>query len=238
MDILLLRLDAPLMSFGGVVVDHKNPTRRFPTLSLLTGMVGNALGWRHGDAEALTDLQGRLSYAARWDLAPDLLVDYHTTDLGQPHLADPGWTTRGVTEHRKGGTAAKKGTHQRYRHYWANGVMTLAVSVDPGIPSIEEVARALEKPARPLFLGRKTCLPASRVFLGVRKAESVLEALRAEPRDDRAPANGPLEACWPPSEPLEGVAERVSDIKDWSARIHSGSRSITVGMLEGVPACT
>ena len=129
MNVLLLRFDAPLMSFGDVIVDHHNVTDFFPRLSLLTGLFGNALGYRHGDAEALEALQARIEFAARWDVEPTALVDYHTVDLGQPKMAGAGWTTRGVPEHRGGGQDAKLGTHIRYRHYWANGVMTVAVAL-------------------------------------------------------------------------------------------------------------
>lgn len=95
MDILLLRFDAPLMSFGTVMVDQHGPIDRFPGLSLLAGLFGNALGYRHGDGPALDALQSRIEYAARWDIEPQPLLDYHTVDLGQPKMAEPGWTTRG-----------------------------------------------------------------------------------------------------------------------------------------------
>ena len=129
MDILLLRFDAPMMSFGDVIVDHNNTTDRFPRLSLLAGLFGNALGYRHGDADALEALQSRISFAARWDHAPERLIDYHTVDLGQKKLCMPGWTTHGKTEWRGGAGTTRKGTHQRYRHYWVNGVMTLSVTL-------------------------------------------------------------------------------------------------------------
>ena len=38
-------------------IRDSNVTDRFPRLSLLTGLFGNALGYRHGDAEALEALQ-------------------------------------------------------------------------------------------------------------------------------------------------------------------------------------
>lgn len=172
MDILLLRFDAPLMSFGGVLVDQHGPTDRFPGLSLLAGLLGNALGLRHGDATALETLQARIEYAARWDLPPEPLLDYHTVGLGQAKMlgyADPnkkaehgGWTTRGAPEHRAGGDEARYGTHIRYRHYWANGVMTLAIGLtEAGPPTIGDLAIAIDSPARPLFsVARAACRPA------------------------------------------------------------------------------
>jgi CRISPR-associated Cas5-like protein len=42
--ILLLRLEAPLMSFGGVAIDYRGVTRTFPGCAMLTGLITNALG--------------------------------------------------------------------------------------------------------------------------------------------------------------------------------------------------
>ena len=58
MDALVLRLDAPLMSFGGVIVDHHNVTERFPGLSLFAGLFANALGWTHGEGDKIGSLVG------------------------------------------------------------------------------------------------------------------------------------------------------------------------------------
>ena len=46
-DALILRFDAPLMSFGGPMVDHNGVVQDFPPTSLLTGLIGNALGYEH-----------------------------------------------------------------------------------------------------------------------------------------------------------------------------------------------
>jgi CRISPR system Cascade subunit CasD len=257
MEILLLRFDAPLMSFGGVMVDQHGPTERFPGLSLLAGLFGNALGYSHGDADALEDLQARIDYAARWDVAPKALLDYHTVDLGQEKMREPGWTTHGAPEHREGGPDAKYGTHIRYRHYWADGVMTLAVSLrDTGEPSVAALAEALARPVRPLFIGRKTCLPAAPLLLRRIEAEHVLDALRREPRfrkpDRRSglsptyniPNGGPdpacaemLEACWPAhlGEAPKSRVVPIYDRRDWRNQIHAGRRLRVEGWLEMAP---
>lgn len=239
---LMLRFDAPLMSFGGVLVDQHNRTERFPGQALLTGLMANALGWHHGDVEALNDLQSRIEYAARWDVPPTPLRDYHTVDLGQPHLAHPGWTTRGAPEHREGGPA-RKGTHERYRHYWADGVMTLALALSKGSPGLDAVMAALRRPARPLFLGRKTCLPAGRLLLGQREAANTLLALQAEPRDGRtSPETKRFEACWPPGcgDVHSEVRQREirTDERNWRIQAHVGLRPVIVGHISEVPPCT
>lgn len=237
MEVLILRFDAPLMSFGGVMVDQHGPTERFPGLSMLTGLLGNALGLAHVDAEALAALQNRLEYAARWDVSPVPLVDYQTVDLNQEKMRNPGWTTRGRPEHRTGGLAAKFGTHERDRHYWANGVMTIALTLlGEGAPGIGVLAEALRQPARPLFLGRKTCLPATPILLDSLEAPDVLAALRRIPRASRlsGPAPDPgVEACWPAHLGLQGQAHEVVvyDRRDWRNQTVAGRRLQAQGRL-------
>ena len=237
MRIAILRFDAPLMSFGGVLVDQHGPTERFPGLSLLAGLFSNALGYGHGDYEALESLQRRIEYAARWDMPPQPIIDYHTVDLGQPKMRQPGWTTRGEPEHRAGGESARLGTHQRYRHYWANGVMTLAVSLKGSDkPDTSELGHALQQPARPLFIGRKACLPSSPLFLEEIDAKNVLLALESV-----LPARRPnrntlthMEACWPIHAGDRHKSKRIGkyDSRDWRNQIHTGRRTRIEGLLE------
>ncbi|HEB97324.1 MAG TPA: type I-E CRISPR-associated protein Cas5/CasD [Sedimenticola thiotaurini] len=236
MEALILRLDAPLMSFGGVMIDQHGVIDRFPGHALLTGLIGNALGWRHGDGERLVALQARLRLAARWDVRPKRIVDYHTADLGQPKMKgySPGkepaaWTTRGTTEGRGSGDATK-GTHIRYRHYWSDGLMTLALALTdaPG-PSLTVVHEALRRPARPLFLGRKTCLPARPLLDPVTPVatgptlRSILSSVPRWGRDGEVlTGQAACEACWPAGEG-GGASRRVADRRDWRANLPTGS---------------
>ena len=61
---LLLRLEAPLMSFGTTAVDHRRPVQAWPAVSMLTGLLANALGWERSDNVALDRLQARIRWAA------------------------------------------------------------------------------------------------------------------------------------------------------------------------------
>lgn len=234
MDVLLLRLDAPLMSFGAVVVDQNHPVWRFPGVAMLTGLLGNALGWDHRDTDRLQSLQDRLRFAARWDAEPELLTDYQTVDLGQDFMVGTGWTTRGHREDRgKGG--ATTGTHIRYRDHWANGVATIALTLggegDPGLAALEQ---ALRCPARPLFLGRKPCLPAGPLLLGRRKADGVRAALAAEPLADIGPRRRPgrIPALWPLDEAQGALLEESYAPRDWRNNIHRGAEQHALGFLE------
>lgn len=237
MDCLILRFDAPLMSFGGVVVDQLNPTWRFPGKSMLVGLLANALGWDHRDTEKLQALQNRLRFAARWDAEPTPLTDYQTVDLGQEFLIATGWTTRGRREDRKGGTAAT-GTHQRWRDYWANGVVTVALALEgEGEPSLDALEHALRVPARPLFIGRKPCLPAAPLLIGRREAEGMRAALAKEPLADIGPRKrpNPIPALWPLDEGTGADTGERFDTRDWRNNIHLGAERYAVGSLELIP---
>jgi CRISPR system Cascade subunit CasD len=237
MDGLILRFDAPLMSFGGVKVDQHNFTDRFPGLSLIAGLIANALGWGHADMDKIQILQGRLLLASRWDIFPVPIVDYQTVDLGQAKMRNPGWTTRGKPEHRDGGPAAKFGTHQRYRHYLANGVLTSVIALRGNdLPDVLAIEKALDQPSRPLFIGRKTCLPSCRVLVGRVSGENVLAMLERVPRASRKDdvKDGAMPARWPAGLTADRPEQvrQVYDMRDWNSQLHMGSRLVAEGLIK------
>lgn len=237
-ELLVLRLEAPLMSFGGVAVDQHGVTEAFPTLSMLTGLLGNALGYEHRDDAKLDRLQARLRYAVRRDRAGTPLVDFQTVDLSQDFMRE-GWTTRGHAVTRGGGSA-KTGTHIRRRHYWADAIYTVVLALEPSAerPDLDSVERALSRPARPLFLGRKPCLPAAPLLVGRLAADHLRAALAAVPAAPRSrPEDGGFSAWWPrddgePAPAAEaGRALPVTDRRDWANRVHTGRRFVWHGRL-------
>ncbi len=233
-DVLILRLDAPLLSFGSVAVDNRRPTQEFPPLSLVAGLLGNALGYDHRDAQALQRLQDRIRYASRCDRRGERITDFHTVDLGQDHLVGAGWTTRDAPEVRAG--ASSDTTHIRLRDYWADSIHTLALFLAAAdeVPDLAAIERALREPERPLFVGRKCCLPAAPLLVGRRRAVTLRDALEAEPRITRARWNDPRAApealaVWlPEDEPLRGPFREiaVTDERDWQNQIIVGRRIV------------
>ena len=247
MQTLILHLQAPLMSFGGPQVDQIGPTGRFPTMSQITGLLANALGYTYGDFDQLQVLQERLSIASALVREGEELQDYQTVDLGQAHLRNLSWTTRGRPEHRGGGLDARYGTHIRFRRYRADASVLSAVSLAPAeeVPTLSEVGDALRMPARPLFIGRKPCLPSTRLFVGIiADAASLTDALTRVPGTfpDRWPEiagrDGGTEvlAEWPVVDrdlPDESsyVLHRVIDRRDWRNQLHGGERVVARGTL-------
>lgn len=210
-----------MMAFGGVAVDADRPTEAFPTASMLTGLLGNALGFDHVETQRLQNLQDGLSYAALGH--PGQAVrDYQTVDLGTPHMlaSKVGWTTHGRIQERAGGTA-KTGTHIRNRHYRVDARYWVAVQLaDSAEVSESECFAALRFPARPLFLGRKACLPTTPIahrlsdgpLLDVLLAQDVPNGLLWVQEDEPPPG-------WHTRSRL-----RLRNRRDWSNQMHVGER--------------
>lgn len=252
MRVLLLHFQAPLMSFGGPQVDQIGPSGQFPTLSQMAGMFGNALGYDYRQADRVQALQDRLSIASVVLSDGEEIEDYQTVDFGQAHLSAPAWTTRGRTEHRAGGPDARFGTHIRLRRYRADSQVLSAVELDPAdsAPTVEDLAAALDRPARPLCLGRKTCVPAGRIVVGVvRDAAGLMAAIRraraefperwAEFGLGKEVDSVPVECPPADAEILDGARRQVVvDQRDWASDLHGGQRVVVRGRLSLAPAET
>lgn len=217
------------MSFGREAVDARGPVSDFPAASMLTGLLANALGWRREWREQHARLQARLYFAARLDRPGTRLTDFQTAQLGRN---DQGWTTRGVPEGRAGGAATYNAPHIRFRDYDADKRVTVALRLHEAdeAPTLDDLSAALDAPARPLFLGRKPCLPTAPLLRGLVDAESLLQALASVPLPDDA---GPVRALLPLSEAAEPRDERrrVTDARDWISGVHAGEREVLIRTL-------
>lgn len=230
---LLLSLEGPLMAFGGEAIDNFGVIRDFPAQSMLTGLIANALGWRREDGAAHDRLQARLVFGARLDRGGTRLTDFQTAEL---HKDDAGWTTSGKPEGRDGGDGTYKGQHLRYRDYFADAVVTIVLRLEPAdeFPALDDVAAALRRPARPLFLGRKPCVPTAPLLRGDVEAPDILTALRdvalrATPKKD-----DPVKLMWPIGEgELDGSrCLDVCDERNWTSGVHGGWRGVRIGSLK------
>lgn len=229
---LILRLEAPLMSFGGVMVDALGRTEETPPASLLTGLIANALGYQRWESDLHAVLQDRLVFGCRIDRAGRRLMDFQSAELGK---SDQGWTTRGVVEGRAGGDGTYGAPHLRQREYHAGRRLTLALRFRDELsePTLETVARALDNPARPLFIGRKPCLPVGRLVVGFVDAPTVHDALCGTPyltadelelRPRAVPSDATVQLTLPADEPCPPNFRAVSvvDRRDWLAGVHTG----------------
>jgi len=225
-----LRFQAPLAAFGREAIDAKGVTSDFPSQSMLTGLLANALGWSRAMRQEHQRLQSRIVYGAAREHEPVLgrMTDYQTAQLDKD---DRAWTTRGIPARRDGGPLTYKGAHQRWRDYHADLRMSvvLRLTSDDEVPTLDDLETALVRPARPLFIGRKPCLPAARFFQGWIDAGDVRSALGAVAQSgDRT-----VRALWPASDG-EANADLVTDVTDernWLTGLHGGARRVCEGRV-------
>jgi CRISPR system Cascade subunit CasD len=121
----------------------------------------------------------------------------------------------------------------RYRDYHADLRLLLAVRLEPPDeePALDDLAAALDHPARPLFLGRKPCLPSGRLFVGWQEGDDLIEVLRTVPL--LSDVGAIVRVQWPEGEGrLDG--DRLLDLCDernWSSGLHGGWRPVREGAL-------
>lgn len=230
---IVLALEAPLMAFGDEIVDNLGRVRGFPGASNLTGLLANALGWTRGMRRQHQRLQDRLTFAVRLDRPGEEIEDFQTVQLG---AGDRGWTTRGVFEGRAGGPQTYASPHIRYRSMIADAALTVALTLDPPgeEPTLDDLAAALAAPARPVFLGRKPCLPCRPLLL--REAVEAPDALTAAAEapawieDGASHPDGPI-LVGAAREDLPAAFERrfVADTRNWMSGVHGGGRMLALG---------
>ena len=225
MQALILRLQGPMMSFGDVAIDDLRPTRRLPGRAMLTGLIANALGYEHREVDRLQRLQDRIRFAARLDAEGELLRDYQTAEIARN---DRMWTTRGKPAERAGGAKSYLGPVLRDRHYRADSAVTLALTLLPEdeTPSLDAIEKALHRPARPLFIGRKGCPPAGPILDRQVKATSLVAALKEVPLTfpERQRSSASLvETEEGMGEADGGRAFDLADLRDWRFGLHTGN---------------
>ena len=232
---LHLRLRAPLMSFGGVAIDAYGVIYDFPAQSMLVGLLANALGWTRSMRANHQELQDRLVFGAVHEHVSTRLRDYQTAKLYQD---DAAWSTRGAPIGRRRSSSYNRSdergqwlTAQRWRDYEVDMSVSVVVRLYPVEvePTLDDMAAALLRPARPLFIGRKNCLPSAPLLVGDVEAPDACAALRAV-----APsAAADLPGVWPAAEGKAGLhpATDVTDERNWISGLHGGARRVRKGRL-------
>jgi CRISPR system Cascade subunit CasD len=223
--VLLIQLQAPLVAFGGEVVDARGVIADFPSQSMLTGLFANALGWRRSERERLARLQERIVFAARLDREAERLTDFQTAALNG---GDRGWTTRGRPEGRAGGANTYLSPHIRRRDFDADAAVTVALRLEPPneAPDVEALAAALDEPVRPLFLGRKSCPPATPLKLDLVEMPDLTAAIMEVPLVADSQTEQ-IRLLLPASEPGETKElTYVTDERNWHSGVHGGARRV------------
>ena len=230
---LRLEMRAPMASYGGPTIDAFGKTNDMPGRSMLTGLIANALGWERTDHEKHQQLQDRLAYGTAREEDPDAgrLTDYQTALLKKNDVA---WTTSGRPAKRTSNAATFSGSHQRWRDYHTDIRMTVVMTLIPATkrPSLTEIAEAIDRPARPLFIGRGSCLPSRRILAGTVEASTVLDALKkaVNGTDGAVTIHYPAAPASPGQDGHRLIG--ITDERDWRSGLHGGERLLYTGRLE------
>ena len=156
MSTLLLRLAAPMQSWGMESKFNYRKTGREPSKSGVVGLLAAALGRGRGDS--VEDLAA-LRFGVRIEQPGQILRDLQ------------------IAKYQK--SESKVDTYLTHRDYLCDAAFLV------GLESLQEeflqnLAQALQAPAFPLFLGRRSCPPTQPLVLGIRPG-SLEETLTQEP---------------------------------------------------------
>src|SRR5215213_2241351 len=172
MTFLTVYLSAPFMALQGPRIDGEPQPLPIPTKSLLTGLFGSALGYGRGEHEKLQALQDNMRVAVIVHRHGVEINDYQIADLGKPYMRGPMWSSGTSTAEREGSQI--EGLRQQERPYRVDADMTAVIELVVGsMVSAEQILGALDQPIRPLFIGRTSCPPASRLAGKVIEAPSL-----------------------------------------------------------------
>lgn len=204
MAFLVFQLQAPLASWGDTAVGEHRGSYEYPGESALLGLLAAALGIRRDDDSNLTRLTRGYAFAVGVQNGGTLLRDYHTAQVpGRTALKGRPHTTR-----RNELAVAKHELHTilSTRDYRQNAAYLVAVQARADPPyALDALACALRKPRFVLYLGRKSCPPATPLYPIVISTDSAsaafagylarIEQLRAAHLDRRG--RPPLEELTP-----------------------------------------
>jgi CRISPR system Cascade subunit CasD len=188
--ILLLRLEAPLQSWGARSRWDVRDTEPEPTKSGVIGLLGCALGYGIGDARLETELDAGLVFGVRVEHAGRVGRDYQTVSGFLP-TADGRFRHTGVRtatslEKLRGDPDVIPATIESPRFYLEDASFLVALASanadEGGRALLARCAAALKDPVWPLYLGRKACVPTRPIFEALTSEYADLEdALRRHP---------------------------------------------------------
>ena len=215
MQIFTLTFRAPLMVLQGPRIDNWPQGLPIPTRSMVTGLIGAALGVSRREADTLQSIQDTMRLAVVVHRRGVEVVDYQTANLSKPHLRGPMWSSGTTILEREGGDT--EGTRIQHRPYVCDGHMTVLVQLLDGAPfTAEHIIEAFDQPKRVLAYGRMSCPPIGRIAGDVLSVGSLEEAVSELPGDIYLPSEV-IEPQW------GDLLVSIPGTRDWRSRLHGGA---------------
>ncbi len=168
MPTLLIRLEAPMQSYGVFGKFGERDTGKEPSKSAVLGIICAALGIeRNENISWLTDF----NFGLRVDREGIVRNDYHVA-------GKEGY-------HRAAGNVERKTAIPTNRYYLADASFLVGIESED-IAKLEEIQKALKNPKWQIFLGKKSFVPSLPVWIkdGITELR-LLEALKEHPYESK-----------------------------------------------------
>ena len=169
---LFLRLAGPMQAWGTSSRLQLRRTDLYPSKSGVLGMLLCARGVRREDSTPALEPLKLLLMGVRVDRDGSLDWDYHTAGAKIGIRKAEG----GI---KKTASTGEFETLISHRQYLYDASFLVALQGDADI--ISDYAGYLSNPEWPVFLGRKCCIPAEPVFIGMGRFNTLAEALSSIP---------------------------------------------------------
>lgn len=160
-ELLILRLEGPLQSWGLRSRWDPRDTGSEPSKSGVIGLLGCALGYPRNDPR-LEQLDAELSFAVRLDRPGSVMVDFQTITGFLP-TADGGFKVAGITASVKLLKPEHKPTTIVSPRAYLQDAAFLVVLSGPS-KTLRQCRDALLSPRWPIYFGRRACPPTRPVF--------------------------------------------------------------------------
>lgn len=159
MDYLVMRLYAPISSWGTLAVGEDRPTVNYPTRSAVLGLLGAALGIKRSETQKLKDLADSIGIASKTYSEGTILRDYHTIQTPTSGKNVNFFTRKQELQ------SAKVETILSSRDYREDGLWVVAIWLRPDAKDsklehnvdLQQLQHALKYLKFTLYLGRKSC---------------------------------------------------------------------------------
>lgn len=158
MSVLVMRLAAPLQSWGAPCSYSIRKTEYQPTRSGIIGMIATAMGYPR---QANLDNLRKLKIGVRVDQQGTLITDFQTVQ-------------------DKKQTGRYKALEVTKREYLSDAVFVAAIECKDE-QFMENIIAALKAPIFPLYLGRRSCPPTLPLMIGLEKSKTLIETLKTFP---------------------------------------------------------
>lgn len=168
---LVIRLYAPLVSWGEIAVGDIRHSAVHPSRSALLGLLGAALGIERTDNLRQKSLSESFRFGIWLQAIGGGLRDYHTIQFGKEKRGQVFYTRR---DELFGEKIDARISHREYR---SESVSVVAIEALPNaITGLKDLALALKQPRFTLYLGRKSCPLAEPLLPQIIEAENLKQA--------------------------------------------------------------